>query len=368
MPLTTPKPSLSCLSLYLAALTLLAGCSASRMAVPIVPGITPYRIDIQQGNIVTQEMLDKLEPGMSRNQVRFVLGTPLIVDPFRTDRWDYVYRMNKRGDLVEHRQLKVFFKDDRLERFEGEVVAETKLADKPAAMAEAKPIAKPLAAAKPEPKAGLAKPVAKPQPVKPIDPVAQPEPTKPAPPLAEVPRDTAQPQLRLATTQGEPATPSEKAAAAAAPKPKPPESLESVPLPRIEVPPEPPAVAGDQPPAGAADRRVPEVKPGAVRREDTPPGSAPAPFETPRTVPAQTPSAAPAPVVAEKPAEKPAVKPAVKPEPAVVSKPAEKPASSGFFGRLMDGLRNPAPPKGSFGGEREARPGEPPPPFVDPAK
>ena len=110
------------------------------------------------------------------------------------------------------------------------------------------------------------------------------------------------------------------------------------------------------------------MKPGAVRREDTPPGSAPAPFETPRTVPAQTPSAAPAPVVAEKPAEKPVVKPAVKPEPAVVSKPAEKPASSGFFGRLMDGLRNPAPPKGSFGGEREARPGEPPPPFVDPVK
>ena len=99
---------------------------------PIVPGITPYRIDIQQGNIVTQEMLDKLELGMSRNQVRFILGTPLIVDPFRANRWDYVYRMSKRGDLVEHRQLKVFFRDDRLERFEGEVVAEAKPVDKPA--------------------------------------------------------------------------------------------------------------------------------------------------------------------------------------------------------------------------------------------
>ena len=259
---------------------------------------------------------------MSRNQVRFILGTPLIVDPFRTDRWDYVYRMNKRGDLVEHRQLKVFFKDDRLERFEGEVVAETKPADKPAAMAEAKPIAKPLAAAKPEPKAGLAKPVAKPQPVKPIDPVAQPEPTKPAPPLAEVPRDTAQPQLRLATTQGEPATPAEKAAAAAAPKPKPPESLESVPLPRIEVPPEPPAVAEVQAPPSVPDGRATEVRPGAVLREHTPPGSAPSPTETPRTVPAQTPRAAPASVVAEKPViftspPKPAEAPASK----VVEKP-----------------------------------------------
>src|SRR3954471_23306104 len=77
----------------IALLLLLAGCSR----VPILPGLTPYRMDIQQGNYVTQDMVGKLKPGMSRAQVRFALGTPLVVDPFHSDRWDYVYVMEKRG-------------------------------------------------------------------------------------------------------------------------------------------------------------------------------------------------------------------------------------------------------------------------------
>jgi len=99
---------------------LLGGCGY----IPVVPPLlTPYRIDIQQGNYVTQDMVAKLKPGMSRSQVRFALGTPLIVDPFHTDRWDYVYTMQKGGKLVEQRTVTVVFKGDLLERIEGDVVA-----------------------------------------------------------------------------------------------------------------------------------------------------------------------------------------------------------------------------------------------------
>lgn len=98
---------------------LLAGCGK----VPMLPSLQPYKIDIQQGNYVTQDMITKLKPGMTRSQVRFALGTPLIVDPFRTDRWDYVYMLHRQGSLVEQRQVTVVFKGDVLDRIEGDVVA-----------------------------------------------------------------------------------------------------------------------------------------------------------------------------------------------------------------------------------------------------
>ena len=100
---------------------LLTGCSN----VPILP-LAPYKIDVQQGNYVTQDMVAKLKPGMSRSQVRFALGTPLIVDPFHADRWDYVYALHKKGELVEQRLVTVVFRGDVLERIEGDVVAGTK--------------------------------------------------------------------------------------------------------------------------------------------------------------------------------------------------------------------------------------------------
>ncbi|WP_333844551.1 outer membrane protein assembly factor BamE [Pelomicrobium sp.] len=86
-------------------------------------GLTPYRMDVQQGNVVTQEMVSRLKPGMTREQVRFILGTPLVADPFHAQRWDYVYRLEKRGRLVEERKLTVIFEEDRLKRVEGDVVA-----------------------------------------------------------------------------------------------------------------------------------------------------------------------------------------------------------------------------------------------------
>lgn len=89
----------------------------------MLPGVTPYRIDMQQGNVVTQEMIDKLKPGMTRQQVRFVLGTPPLVDPFRTDRWDYVYLFRKGSVVTEQRRLILLFDGDVLARIDGDVIA-----------------------------------------------------------------------------------------------------------------------------------------------------------------------------------------------------------------------------------------------------
>lgn len=95
-----------------------AGCQR----VPILPGLGPHKIDIQQGNVVTQDMVAKLKPGMTRSQVRFALGTPLVVDPFHSDRWDYVYVMQKKGKVVEQRRIIAVFKDDKLTHIEGDIV------------------------------------------------------------------------------------------------------------------------------------------------------------------------------------------------------------------------------------------------------
>ena len=103
--------------LVVAAALALAGCgSFSRW-------LDAYTIDIQQGNYVSQDMVSQLKPGMSKEQVRFVLGTPLVTDIFHTDRWDYVYYRKIPGGKTEERKLAVFFKDGRLDRLEGDVVA-----------------------------------------------------------------------------------------------------------------------------------------------------------------------------------------------------------------------------------------------------
>ncbi|GAA4025765.1 outer membrane protein assembly factor BamE [Actimicrobium antarcticum] len=81
--------------------------------------LSPYRIDIPQGNFVSEEMVLQLKEGMTPDQVRFALGTPLITDIFHADRWDYVFRMLKRNDEVLSSRVTVFFKDGRVSRFEG---------------------------------------------------------------------------------------------------------------------------------------------------------------------------------------------------------------------------------------------------------
>jgi outer membrane protein assembly factor BamE len=85
--------------------------------------LAPYRIDIQQGNFVSQEMAAQLKRGMTKDQVRFVLGTPLVTDIFHADRWDYVYLLDRPGEPPVHRRLAVFFDDGKLARVDGDVVA-----------------------------------------------------------------------------------------------------------------------------------------------------------------------------------------------------------------------------------------------------
>ncbi len=164
--------------LTLLAMLVLTGC---KQAPELPTVISPYKTDIQQGNVVTQEMVAKLKAGMTRSQVRFALGSPLVVDPFRTDRWDYIYTYQKQGKETQRRHITVIFDDDKLLRIEGDVVptvtATPAAADKPVATkpdaaqpeatkADVKPAVKPEAAAPEAPQADTAKtdaPAAKPE-------------------------------------------------------------------------------------------------------------------------------------------------------------------------------------------------------------
>ena len=83
--------------------------------------VSPHKIDVQQGNVVTQEMLSKLKPGMTPSQVKFVMGSPLVVDPFRLNRWDYVSTFQSQGKEVERRRITIIFADDKLVHVEGDV-------------------------------------------------------------------------------------------------------------------------------------------------------------------------------------------------------------------------------------------------------
>ncbi len=82
------------------------------------PGV--YRIDIPQGNVITQEMVDKLQPGMTKRQVRFVMGTPLIIDTFNQERWDYLHSMDVKGSPRTQENLSLFFDKDALVRISGD--------------------------------------------------------------------------------------------------------------------------------------------------------------------------------------------------------------------------------------------------------
>jgi len=82
------------------------------------PGV--YKVSIPQGNIITQEMVDQLRPGMTKRQVIFVMGTPLVRDPYHQDRWDYVYNFQPGGGQRGQERLAVFFVDDALVRFDGD--------------------------------------------------------------------------------------------------------------------------------------------------------------------------------------------------------------------------------------------------------
>ncbi len=112
--------------LCLALLPLAAGaCSSS-----YVPNVLrPYRPDVQQGNIVTKDMVEQLRPGMTRDQVRFLLGTPMLTDIFHQDRWDYPYYLRRKSGETQIRKLSIQFADGKVGRYDSDAMPAEPLAD-----------------------------------------------------------------------------------------------------------------------------------------------------------------------------------------------------------------------------------------------
>lgn len=107
-------------------LAFLAACSSvsSISEMKVTDYLTPYRIDVNQGNYVTQEMVAQLKPGQTKDQVRFILGSPLIVDAFHGgDRWDYLYRFQPGKGEMQTRRLIAYFADGKLATLGGDVTA-----------------------------------------------------------------------------------------------------------------------------------------------------------------------------------------------------------------------------------------------------
>jgi outer membrane protein assembly factor BamE len=84
--------------------------------------ITPYKVEVVQGNFVSKEQVAALRPGMSRAQVRELLGSPLVTSAFHADRWDYVFTIRRQGAEAQSRKLAVFFKGDDMDKFEGDAM------------------------------------------------------------------------------------------------------------------------------------------------------------------------------------------------------------------------------------------------------
>lgn len=87
-----------------------------------LPTVKPYKLDVQQGNVVTSKMLLQLRPGMTKSQVRFIMGTPLIQDSFHGNRWDYVYQLRENGKIKEQRRVILDFENELLKTVRGDVV------------------------------------------------------------------------------------------------------------------------------------------------------------------------------------------------------------------------------------------------------
>jgi outer membrane protein assembly factor BamE len=93
--------------------------------------LAPHKIDIQQGNYVDQAMIAKLKPEMTRSQVKFILGTPLIADAFHPNRWDYVYLTGKANNVHTQHKVTIVFEGDKLKHVEGDLVPADKLSQVP---------------------------------------------------------------------------------------------------------------------------------------------------------------------------------------------------------------------------------------------
>ena len=124
MPVKAPcSARLGLVLLIGASAATLAGCgSFSGAGSGLANLVRPYKADVVQGNFVSREQVEALQPGMSRQQVRDILGTPLITSLFHADRWEYVFTFKRPGEEPQTRKLTVFFKGDALERSEGDTM------------------------------------------------------------------------------------------------------------------------------------------------------------------------------------------------------------------------------------------------------
>lgn len=98
----------------LAAVALVGGCQSLQSSDNFLGIITPYKLEIVQGNVLTKEQAALLQPGMTRAQVKDVLGSPLLADPFHETRWDYVFAIRRQGAEPQLRRVVVRFEADRM--------------------------------------------------------------------------------------------------------------------------------------------------------------------------------------------------------------------------------------------------------------
>ena len=104
-------PSFSSVTTLLLALSLLGGCGWPRV----------HKVIVQQGNVITQEMIDKLKPGMTRTQVAYIMGEPVVRNTFNDTRWDYVYSLENPGQYEVNSTVSLFFENERLSHFVGDL-------------------------------------------------------------------------------------------------------------------------------------------------------------------------------------------------------------------------------------------------------
>ena len=97
----------------------LAGCESLQSSENFLGLITPYKVEVVQGNVVTKEQVDAVKPGLSRAQVRDILGSPLLTDLFHADRWDYVFTIRRQGTEPQSRRIVVLFDGDKMKSIEG---------------------------------------------------------------------------------------------------------------------------------------------------------------------------------------------------------------------------------------------------------
>ncbi|ART49713.1 outer membrane protein assembly factor BamE [Acidovorax carolinensis] len=124
MPVKAHRSARLGVTLFIGAcLTAVAGCSSLDSASNrLASVVTPYKVNVVQGNFVSREQVEALAPGMSRQQVRDILGTPLVTSLFHAERWEYVFTIKRPGEDLQTRKLTLFFQGDLLQRFDGDTM------------------------------------------------------------------------------------------------------------------------------------------------------------------------------------------------------------------------------------------------------